>query len=71
MSRTAVTVLGYFDLCKFIFFVHLTKQLNSTETAQLVKQTATFIQHMHKFPTILSLLWNRSIKVDFKYVDWI
>jgi hypothetical protein len=56
---------------QFIFFVHLTKQLNSTETAQLVKQAATFIQNKHKFPTILSLLWNTSIKVDFKYVDWI
>jgi len=41
---------------QFIFFVHLTKQLNSMETAQLVKQSATFIQHMNKFPTILSLL---------------
>jgi len=56
---------------QFIFFVHLTKQLNSTETAQFVKQSETFIQHMHKFPSILSLLWNPSIKVDFKYVDWI
>jgi len=41
---------------QFVFFLRLTKQLNSTETAQLVKQFATFIQHMHKFPTILSLL---------------
>jgi len=41
---------------QFIFFVHLTKQLISTETAQLVKQAATFIQNMHKFPTIPSLL---------------
>jgi len=41
---------------QFIFFVHLTKQLNSTETAQFVKQSETFIQHMHKFPSILSLL---------------
>jgi hypothetical protein len=47
------------------------KQLNPTETAQPVKQFATFIQHMHKFPTILSLSLNPSIKVDFKYIYWI
>jgi hypothetical protein len=71
MSRTTVTILGLLWLMQFIFFVHLTKQLSSTETAQLVKQSATFIQHMDKCPTVLSLLWNPPIKVDFKYVDCI
>ena len=50
--------------CCSDYFVHSMK----SEVAQLVKHFAAFTQHIHKVPTVPSLLINSSIEMDFKYI---